>query len=164
MKCFFDSCSYKLKKVVREYVDGNGNHYSMNEFVNNPDVCDYKGNRQCHLDIYGILAWMNGCENLKYYGENKPTTMYEILKNGFTWDDDARHAGIDIGCYDNQVDILKYPLKLVSASYRGDYENCKGRSYGDPEQGFGAHTWEQHIWYGRSYEDYFEKLIELENE
>ena len=31
-------------------------------------------------------------------------------------------------------DIL-YPLKLVSPSYQGTYESCKGRSYDDPNQG-----------------------------
>lgn len=30
---------------------------------------------------------------------------------------------------------LKYPLKLVSASYKGTYEDCEGISIEDPEQG-----------------------------
>lgn len=30
---------------------------------------------------------------------------------------------------------LKYPLKLVSASYTGDYERCPGASISDPNQG-----------------------------
>ena len=37
---------------------------------------------------------------------------------------------------------LKYPLKLVSASYKGTYEECEGRSYGDPNQGFYKTYWQ----------------------
>lgn len=32
-------------------------------------------------------------------------------------------------------------LKLVSASYNGTYEECDGKSYGDPEQGFCKTYW-----------------------
>lgn len=46
-----------------------------------------------------------------------------------------RSKGIDIGCYDHQIDQLKYPLKLVSVSYKGTYEECPEKSYGDPDQG-----------------------------
>lgn len=53
---------------------------------------------------------------------------YQTIKN--------RLIGIDIGCYDEQVDQLKYPLKLVSVSYKGNYEDCNGRSYTDPNQGW----------------------------
>lgn len=47
-----------------------------------------------------------------------------------------KEIGIGIGCYDDQIDKLKYPLKLVSVSYTGTYEDLKGRSYGDPNQGW----------------------------
>lgn len=36
----------------------------------------------------------------------------------------------------DQGDFLKYPLKLVSASFKGTYEDCKGFSTRDPDQGF----------------------------
>jgi hypothetical protein len=85
-------------------------------------------------DMYEILAFWNfdktGNE-LQYEGEFLPA-MKEI-------DKDTRHnrgLGIEIGCYDNQIDRLKYPLKLVSASYKGSYEDLEMRSYGDPNQGF----------------------------
>lgn len=47
-----------------------------------------------------------------------------------------RQIGIDIACYDNQMRKLKYPLKLVSASFTGTYEECEGISLSDPHQGF----------------------------
>jgi hypothetical protein len=34
------------------------------------------------------------------------------------------------------IDELKYPLKLVSTSYNGTYEDFKTYSYCDPDQGF----------------------------
>ena len=57
--------------------------------------------------------------------ENKQYTSYN------------RNAGISIGCYDKQIDRLKYPLKLVSCSYKGSYEDLDTPSYSDPNQGFG---------------------------
>ena len=51
--------------------------------------------------------------------------------------------GLRIGCYVNQVDKLKYPLKLVSVGYKGTYEDCEGRSYDDPNQGLTPLTWEE---------------------
>ena len=46
-----------------------------------------------------------------------------------------RNIGIDIGCYDDQIDKLKYPLKLVSVSFKGSYEDLDNPSYRDPNQG-----------------------------
>lgn len=92
-------------------------------------------------DLYGILAYWNKCEGMVYSGEGYPSTMEDILSRGKTTKQSNRGKGIDIGCYDAQVDKLKYPLKLVSASYKGSYEDCEGRSYGDPEQGFIKTYW-----------------------
>lgn len=93
-------------------------------------------------DLYGILAWWNGCEGLKYEGDTPPKTMTEILERGMTTLQENRCKGIDIGCYDEDIDKLKYPLKLVSVSYKGTYEECNGVSYGDPEQGFVKTYWD----------------------
>ena len=49
---------------------------------------------------------------------------------------DNRGLGIDIGCYDKDIFKLKYPLKLVSASFDGTYEDLETCSIGDPNQGF----------------------------
>lgn len=39
------------------------------------------------------------------------------------------------------IDKLKYPLKLVSFSFKGTYEDCEGRSYNDPNQGLLKTYW-----------------------
>ena len=114
------------------YVDGNGEKHYMcvDKFGHNPD-------------LYGILAYWNGCKDLVWDGIRYPTTMLEILEHGLTYEQSNRVKGIGIGCYDNQIDELKFPLKLVSASYKGAYEDCAGRSYGDPNQGFTRGYWNQ---------------------
>ena len=89
-------------------------------------------------DMYELLALWNheaaeerGYE-LRYDGEEMPM-MKEIDQYTFY----NRNVGINIGCYDKQIDRLKYPLKLVSCSYKGSYEDLNTPSYGDPNQGFG---------------------------
>lgn len=94
-------------------------------------------------DMYELLAFWNAKSSmriadgvvcvgdcLQYKGE------FPKLKEIDEFTDRNRVIGIDIGCYDHQIDRLKYPLKLVSASYKGTYEDCDGRSYSDPNQGF----------------------------
>ena len=92
-------------------------------------------------DLCGILAYWNGCDGMEYDGDEYPKTMDDILKRGNTCLQNNRCKGIRIGCYDDQIDKLKYPLKLVSVSYKGTYEDCKMRSYVDPEQGFYKTYW-----------------------
>lgn len=101
-------------------------------------------------DLYGILAYWNHCEGMEYDGDTYPETMEDILTRGKTHLQNNRCKGIDIGCYDKQVDALEYPLKLVSASYKGTYEECAGRSYGDPEQGFRKTYWDEYDDYSES--------------
>lgn len=101
---------------------------------------DTKENGDPKYDMYELLAFWNADhklpdgstvkDKLKYDGEFP--LMKEIDHDTF----DNRGIGIGIGCYDKEIDKLKYPLKLVSASYKGTYEECEGRSYGDPNQGF----------------------------
>lgn len=118
-----------------EYVDAKGNHFS--EFP--------------VADLYGILYYWNN-----YTGNE--WSMYGILYDGNTCDDEIRCGGIDIGCYDGQVAELKYPLKLVSMSYKGTYEDCAGRSYGDPNQGFFKGYWD-----GEDYVDIYNNLCAWES-
>jgi hypothetical protein len=94
-------------------------------------------------DLYGILAYWNKCEGMQYEGDEYPSTMEDILNRGNTRCQNNRCKGIDIGCYDKDIDKLKYPLKLVSMSYKGTYEECNMKSYGDPEQGFHKTYWEE---------------------
>lgn len=110
-------------------------------------------------DLYGILAYWNHCDGMIYDCDHYPETMEEILKYGNTLHQNNRFKGIDIGCYDEKTDKLKYPLKLVSASYKGTYEDCKGRSYSDPNQGFFKGYWNN-----SDYKKYYNKLKETEKE
>lgn len=90
-------------------------------------------------DMYELLAFWNADmpykdglvrDYLVFDGE------FPLLKEIDKYTYDNRDIGIDIGCYDKQIDKLVYPLKLVSPSYNDTYEKCKGKSYGDPDQGF----------------------------
>lgn len=103
-------------------------------------VFEYDYTRE-NADLYGILAYWNKCDGMIYDGEEYPSTMEDILERGKTCFPNNRRKGIAIGCYDEQIDRLKYPLKLVSIEYEGTYEDCKMRSYGDPEQGFYRTYW-----------------------
>lgn len=89
-----------------------------------------KENGEPKYDMYEILAFWNKAEDLKYDGE------YPIMKEIDDYTDGNRDKGIEIGCYDEDILKLKYPLKLVSASFKGTYEDLKTCSLGDPDQGF----------------------------
>lgn len=104
------------------------------------EVFEYDDTKE-NADLYGILAYWNKCEGMIFDGEEYPSTMEDILSRGNTCMQINRCKGIEIGCYDEQVDKLKYPLKLVSASYKGTYEDCDSKSYGDPNQGFFKTYW-----------------------
>lgn len=92
-------------------------------------------------DLYGILAYWNKCEGMIFEGKEYPSTMKDIIERGNTCLLENRCKGIDIGCSNKDINNLKYPLKLVSASYKGTYEECDMRSYPDPEQGFIKTYW-----------------------
>jgi len=52
-----------------------------------------------------------------------------------------RNIGIDIACYDEDQEKLKYPIKIVSLGYKGTYEDCEDYSRSDEEQGFSKTYW-----------------------
>jgi hypothetical protein len=81
-------------------------------------------------DMYELLAFWNKLEGLKYNGE------FPLMKEIDEHNDHNRGLGIDVGCYDADILKLKYPLKLVSASFKGTYEDLETCSFGDPDQGF----------------------------
>lgn len=78
---------------------------------------------------------------MQYDGDEYLSTMKDILEKGNTCLQNNRTKGINIGCYDDVVERLRYPLKLVSVSYKGTYEECPGISYSDPNQGFFKTYW-----------------------
>ena len=131
-----DGDVYKIL-VPKEF----GGGYIKDIYYDYGHVFEYDCTKET-ADLYGILAYWNKCEGMIFDGDEYPSTMKDILERGHTCDQDNRCKGIDIGCYDKQVDKLKYPLKLVSASYKGTYEECEMRSYGDPNQGFYETYWE----------------------
>lgn len=87
-------------------------------------------------DMYELLAFWNK----DYVTEKGKVLMckdnFPMMKEIDEYTGHNRNIGIDIGCYKEQIDRLKYPLKLVSCSYRGTYEDLDSRSYSDPNQGF----------------------------
>ena len=89
-----------------------------------------KENNEPKYDMYEIQAFWNDADDLRFDGV-KPL-MKEIDEHTI----DNRGKGINIGCYDNEILKLKYPIKLVSVSYKGTYEGLKTCSLGDPDQGF----------------------------
>ena len=97
-----------------------------------------KDNGEEKYDMYELLAFWNK-DIIDAKGK---TLLYDNdlpkLKEIDQYTDSNRGLGIDIGCYTHQIDMLKYPLKLVSCSYKGTYEDLNARSYADPDQGFYA--------------------------
>ena len=89
-----------------------------------------KENGEPKYDMYELLAFWNRPDEVKFDGE------FPKMKEIDEYTDYNRGIGIKVGCYDSQIDKLKYPLKLVSASYKGIYEKLNKPSYGDPDQGW----------------------------
>ncbi len=127
--------SYKIL-IPQEF----GGGYIKDTYYDYGHVFYYNEEKE-NADLYGILAYWNKCEGMIFDGDDYPSTMEDILECGRTCDQNNRRKGIGIGCYKEEIDKLKYPLKLVSASYKGTYEDCEMRSYGDPNQGFYKTYW-----------------------
>lgn len=92
-----------------------------------------KENGEPKYDMYELLAFWNKREYepiyIKYDGE------FPLMKEIDKYTNENRFRGIDIGCYDEDILKLKYPLKLVSVSFKGTYEDLDTCSLGDPDQG-----------------------------
>lgn len=88
-----------------------------------------KEDGEAKYDMYELLAFWNEAD-VKWNEDYEKPLMKEIDR----YTDDNRCLGIDIGCYD--MLSLKYPLKLVSASFKGTYEDLETCSLSDPDQGF----------------------------
>lgn len=81
-------------------------------------------------DMYELLACWNAPTEVKYNGDYCP--MKEMDEHT----EHNRGIGIRIGCHDHQMKSLPYPLKLVSVSFKGAYEDLDCCSVDDPDQGF----------------------------
>lgn len=118
----------------------------IEDLYNGYGLMGCRENGSPEYDLYELLAFWN--KDTKYNGKTigdylKYDGEFPNLKetDGFT--DANRSMGIDIGCYDRQIDRLKYPLKLVSVSYAKNhtYEDCPYKSFKDTEQGFCSYNW-----------------------
>lgn len=132
-----DGDKYKIL-IPQEF----GGGYIKDTYYDYGKVFEYDDTRET-ADLYGILAYWNKCEGMIFDGDEYPITMDDILERGNTCLQNNRCKGIDIGCYDEDIDKLEYPLKLVSISYKGTYEDCDMVSYGDDTQGFVKTYWDK---------------------
>lgn len=89
-----------------------------------------KENGEPKYDMYELQAFWNQPEKVKYDGD------FPMLKEIDEYTRENRLVGIQSGCYDEEILKLKYPLKLVSPSFKGSYEDLETCSLGDPDQGF----------------------------
>lgn len=90
-----------------------------------------KQNGEPKYDMYELLAFWNGADVEWDKDYDKP-----LMKEVDQYTRDNRLKGISIGCYDEEILSLKYPLKLVSSSFKGTYEDLETCSLSDPDQGF----------------------------
>ena len=101
------------------------------------------------FDIYELIAVWNKdikpplAKQIALVGTENTSAKYgqKIIDRNT---DINRIVGINIGCYDNQVDALPYPPKLVYPDDARTYEQVKQVSYGDPEQGFYHYSWSRY--------------------
>ena len=91
----------------------------------------YKETGEPKYDMYELLAFWNAPDKVKFNGD------FPLLKEIDEYTEFNRCIGIDIGCYDEEIDKLEFPLKLVSPSFKGKYKDVKKPSYYDPERGLG---------------------------
>ncbi len=124
--------NFKIKEIIAKYQD-----YGVFRTVD--------GER---YDVYELMALHN--EDHPYrdskVGDYTRCGIDGISSKTFQKVIDAdtennRCIGIDIGCYNEQVNALRHPLKIVHEKSTLTYETCYGYSYGDPEQGFRHYTW-----------------------
>ena len=81
-------------------------------------------------DMYEIQAFWNAPNAVIYEGE------FPLMKEIDEHTNKNRSCGIGIACYDAEILKLKYPLKLVSSSFKGTYEDLENCSLRYPDQGF----------------------------
>lgn len=133
-----------------------------------------KSDGEPKYDMYELLAFWNShivksFEEKTIYDSLNWTGKYEgvpipLMKEIDEFTDKNRGYGIDIGCYDNQIKKLKFPLKLVSIKNKQSYEECEGISLGDSEQGWGSRPWEYYDEQKRRWKESSEARIKAEVE
>lgn len=157
----YEGCSYKF---LIPTVFGGGfiiDNYRDYGYIGEPtDLQKHslENNALGRYDAYELLAMWNDNCIVDFYDINTNNTLTDTIHNlclkYFNFDttknrmkeidkftDSIRDFGIQIGCYDKQIDKLEFPLKFVYTDFEGNYEDCINPSYGDPDQGFYPVTW-----------------------
>ena len=96
------------------------------------------------VDVYELLALWNSAElvdaAVNLLGFDEEEARVKFMGGAFTRF--ARNVGIRIGCYDDDMVRLQYPLSVVPIeNASASYETVGGVSVGDPNQGFYARPW-----------------------
>lgn len=96
------------------------------------------------VDVYELLALWNSAElvdvAVNLLGLDEEEARVKFMGGAFTRF--ARNVGIRIGCYDDDMVRLQYPLRVVPIENdSASYETVGGVSVGDPNQGFYARPW-----------------------
>lgn len=117
------------------------------------------------VDVYELLALWNSSELRDALIGGTGMCEEEVNVKGVddVWTPFTRMVGIRVGCYDEDMLRLDWPLRIVPAE-NGDstYENVEGVSVGDPNQGFYARAWDEYAIYdlGESLGAYLSELRE----
>lgn len=117
------------------------------------------------VDVCELLALWNSAELRDALIGGAGFCEEEVNVKGVdgVWTPFARNVGIRVGCYDEDMLRLDWPLRIVPAE-NGDatYENVEGVSVGDPNQGFCARAWDEYAIYdlGESLGAYLSELRE----
>lgn len=117
------------------------------------------------VDVYELLALWNSAELRDALIGGAGFCEEEVNVKGVdgVWTPFARNVGIRVGCYDEDMLRLDWPLRIVPAEKGGaTYENVEGVSVGDPNQGFYARAWDEYAIYdlGESLGAYLSELRE----
>lgn len=117
------------------------------------------------VDVYELLALWNSAELRDALIGGASFCEEEVNVKGVddVWTPFTRMVGIRVGCYDEDMLRLDWPLRIVPAE-NGDatYENVECVSVGDPNQGFYARAWDEYAIYdlGESLGAYLSELRE----
>lgn len=117
------------------------------------------------VDVYELLALWNSSELRDALIGGTGMCEEEVNVKGVddVWTPFTRMVGIRVGCYDEDMLCLDWPLRIVPAENAGaTYENVEGVSVDDPNQGFYARAWDEYAIYdlGESLGAYLSELRE----
>ena len=129
----------------------------------NGEYADYgvvKFSDGASVDLYELIALWNSAAvravAAKVMGVPALDAACKTVDGEFT--PFARNVGIRVACYDSDMVLLQYPLRVVPVDNTAvSYETVQGISVADPNQGFDACAWSDLGW-GESLSDYLDEL------